>query len=146
LAQHFVLEGSIDSMMAKRTVLKQNISDKALDKGLETGQKLRLEELSQTYVAPTTEAVTPDQLTIDSSKLTSKQIDDIHLSLKMIAGLCDGARAVDGIGFNKFDTRLGRNLAEQARLTPKAAALGRKIVLKYHKQIPEEILESFKEL
>jgi SWI/SNF-related matrix-associated actin-dependent regulator 1 of chromatin subfamily A len=147
LCQHYVLEGSIDSMMAKRTVTKQNVADKALDKGLAVGQALKLEELSANYAEPVaTESVSPDQLTLDSQKLTSRQIDDIHLALKMIAGLCDGARAVDGIGFNKFDTRLGVNLAQQGRLTPKAAALGRKIVLKYKKQLPEEAISSFKEL
>lgn len=146
LAQHYVLEGSITAMMAKRTVLKQNISDRALDKGLEAGQALTLEELSPSYTPPSTEVITPDRLSLDAQKLNAGQIKAIHQALKMIAGMCDGAQSLDGAGFSKFDARLGRNLAEQERLTPKAAALGRTIAMKYHKQLPEEAMESFKEI
>lgn len=145
LVQHYVLTGSIDATMAKRTVHKQNIADRALDKGLEIGRSLTLEDLNPA-LGGATEDVTPDQLTIDAQKLTMPQVQNIHKTLQMIAGLCDGARAVDGMGFNKFDARLGRSLAEQPKLTAKAAALGRKIALKYHKQLPEELIDSFKEL
>jgi SWI/SNF-related matrix-associated actin-dependent regulator 1 of chromatin subfamily A len=147
LVQHYVLEGSIDALIAKKIVSKQNISDKALDKGLEVGNTLTLEELApNNYNEKSPELVTPDQITIDANKLNSKQINDIHKALQIISGMCDGAKSLDGHGFNKFDVRLGKNLAEQSRLTPKAAALGRKIVLKYRKQLEDYVIESFKEI
>jgi hypothetical protein len=61
-----------------------------------------------------------------------------------LAGLCDGAQAIDGMGFNKLDTNVGKSLAMSARLTAKQAALGRKIVLKYHRQLPADLVAVIK--
>ena len=47
----------------------------------------------------------------------------------------DYARATNGIGFNKFDGDIGHQLAERIFITPKQAALGKKILKKYHKQL-----------
>jgi hypothetical protein len=46
----------------------------------------------------------------------------------------DFAAEQNGIGFNKIDSGIGHSLAEQSFLTPKQAALGLKLVQKYHKQ------------
>jgi SWI/SNF-related matrix-associated actin-dependent regulator 1 of chromatin subfamily A len=148
LVQHYVLEGSIDSLMAKKIVYKQKIADKALDTGLEINNPIALDEINPAneVAVHTVDSITPDQLTIEAQKLNSKQISDIHNALKIIASMCDGARVIDGSGFNKIDTRLGKNLAEQTRLTPKAAALGRKIVLKYKRQLQPSLIQSFEEI
>jgi SWI/SNF-related matrix-associated actin-dependent regulator 1 of chromatin subfamily A len=145
LIQHVVLEGSMDSMMAKRIVKKQDIYDRTLDKGLEIGDRLTLEEMASPDIVKE-DNITPDQITLESNKLNFKQVEDIHEALRLLSSMCDGARSLDGTGFNKFDVRLGKNLANTDNLSAKAAALGRRIVLKYHKQLPEELLSSFKEL
>ena len=52
-----------------------------------------------------------------------------------IAARCDGANAIDGQGFNKIDTAIGKSLASVATLSPKQAALGKRITRKYAKQL-----------
>lgn len=58
----------------------------------------------------------------------------------MIAGVCNGARTWDGAGFNKMDTRIGKSLAEQRSLSPKQSLLGLRLVTRYRKQLPEELV------
>ena len=71
-------------------------------------------------------------------------IAQIHLGLQMLAGICDGARSQDDMGFNGIDTRVGKSLASWHSLTPKQAALGRKILMKYHRQLPDNINEGIR--
>ena len=53
---------------------------------------------------------------------------------------CDGARALDGTGFNRMDAYLGRQLSMCVELTPRQAALGRRILSKYRRQLGDEML------
>ena len=53
---------------------------------------------------------------------------------------CDGAHALDGTGFNRMDVYLGRQLSMCAELTPRQAALGRRILSKYRRQLGDEML------
>ena len=48
------------------------------------------------------------------------------------------------MGFNGIDTRVGKSLASWHSLTPKQAALGRKILMKYHRQLPDNINEGIR--
>src|SRR5690606_5245192 len=54
--------------------------------------------------------------------------------------LCDGAAAVDGQGWNKFDARIGRSFAEQLTegraLTYKQRKVVNRIIRKYKRQFP----------
>lgn len=59
----------------------------------------------------------------------------IHQGLKTLAASCDGARKVDGQGFNKFDSELGHRFAEKAELTVQEALVGAKMMTKYRTQI-----------
>ena len=52
-------------------------------------------------------------------------------AVRTIAGVCDGARAQDGVGFNGTDTRFGRWLANQEEWKLKWAIKAHKILLKY---------------
>jgi len=65
----------------------------------------------------------------------------IHQCLKLLAGCCDGARTLDGAGFNKLDTEFGRSLAQSPLLSQKQAEHGRKLVRKYHRQLPADLLK-----
>ena len=62
-------------------------------------------------------------------------VNMIHNGLKTLAARCDGARSVDGQGFNKFDSELGHRFADKSELTTQEALVGRGILTKYRTQI-----------
>ena len=134
LIQHLVLEGSIDAIMIREVVAKQAIIDKALDEESDLPK----------FVAPTKEkASTADtsrsKLDKAAGRISEEQSEAIHVGLRKLACLCDGARSIDGRGFNKIDARIGRSLAEETSLTRRQAALGQKLIQKYRRQlIPQE--------
>jgi SWI/SNF-related matrix-associated actin-dependent regulator of chromatin subfamily A-like protein 1 len=127
LVQHLVFDGSLDARMVKILVSKQAVADAALDKMPEP-------------VAPVAAAVKAssprrDKIEALALKLTAEKIAEIHSALRALAGMCDGARELDGSGFNKLDTRIGHELAGRATLSAKQAALGYMIANKYHRQV-----------
>ena len=133
LIQHLVLEGSIDANMAKAIVEKQAVIDAALDAPTDDA------EADEPIVA-TSDAVLPvnarrADLEKAAEKLTADEILEIHQNLKTLAARCDGANAIDGQGFNKIDTAIGKSLASAGTLSAKQAALGRRITRKYAKQL-----------
>ena len=91
---------------------------------------------------PTVEATETPRKKIEeaAAKLTPDQIEAIHTGLQALAAMCDGAREIDGMGFNKFDTMIGKSLAGAITLSPKQAALGQRLVRKYRRQLPEGTL------
>ena len=119
--------------MAKKIVGKQRVIDEALDKDI---PEFKLPTI------PTVEATETPRKKIEeaAAKLTPEQIVAIHMGLQELAAMCDGARQEDGMGFNKFDTIIGKSLAGAISLSPKQAALGQKLVRKYRRQLPEGIL------
>ena len=53
----------------------------------------------------------------------------------------DHAQWENGIGFSGLDTRIGNDLAARPFLSPKQAALGRKILTRYkNTQLPPELV------
>jgi SWI/SNF-related matrix-associated actin-dependent regulator 1 of chromatin subfamily A len=137
--QHLVLEGSLDATMAKTLIAKQSVIDKALDE--ETEQP----EYEPVQGSPAvTKTVRRSQLDAEAANFTDEMVAAVHEALQRLAGVCDGARLEDGCGFNRVDTRIGKDLASREKLTRKQAALGRKIVRKYHRQIGEELIEAMK--
>lgn len=129
LVQHIVLDGSLDVQLAQTIVRKQEIIEAALDGMTEMNIP----------VLPVVETESTTVTKKDMVELTSDQTLTIHNGLMIIAGICDGANALDGIGFNKFDSCIGKNLASKMFLTNRQAILGRKILIKYKRQLPEEI-------
>jgi ribonuclease HI len=55
--------------------------------------------------------------------------------LRYLASHCDGARDRDGIGFSKFDADFGHTLASKAFLSPRDVASGRRLLLRYQRQL-----------
>jgi hypothetical protein len=135
LVQHLVLEGSIDATMAKTIIEKQEIIDKALDEDLETTR-------SQPII-PVPEPIKLDrkELEEEAVKITDAQLKAAHIAIRLLAGYCDGARELDGMGFNKLDADIGKKLGLLQQLTPKQGVLAMKIARKYKRQIPEDIYE-----
>jgi SWI/SNF-related matrix-associated actin-dependent regulator 1 of chromatin subfamily A len=137
LVQHLVLEGSLDAKMARTIVEKQAVIDQALDK--------ETIEIPVTPVEPrergASELSTRDKIGEEASKMTPSRIAAVHSGLRILAGLDqDFASAKNDMGFSKIDVRIGHDLAERWELTPRQSALGAKLVNKYRRQLPPEIV------
>ena len=127
LVQHLVLEGSLDQRMAQALVEKQDIADKALDNPL---TKLEQQE-------PVTAIAVKDSTATIAKvvEFTPAQIKELLAKLRYLASVCDGALEIDGSGFNKFDTRFGKQLAAQQNLSQGQAAVAVKLCTKYRGQL-----------
>ena len=123
LVQHIVLDESLDARLAKTLVEKQRI----IDMGLDTEVALP--------AMPTVKlvTVTRTEITEVAPKFTQPQIDKVHAALRMLSAMCDNAKERDSVGFNKFDSHIGKMLAAMPTLTAKQAALGYKIARRYNK-------------
>lgn len=148
LVQHIVIDGSIDSTLAKRIVGKQNIIDKALnvnklnDHREEQANKLadvvnaakaeidRAKEISE-------EQVTRKGLHSQVPGISDEDKSAILKKLKYLASVCDYAVGVDGHGFNKFDAVFGHVLAAKNELTDQQAHAAMKMLQKYRGQFEE---------
>lgn len=141
LVQHLVLEGSIDSRMAKTLIAKQSVIDAALDTRLEDREvQIEIEPRKQRASSADT---TREMIAAEALLITDDQIAAIHSILCILAGLDqDHAAGKNDIGFNKIDSKIGHDLAGRRTLTPKQAALGRRIAKKYHRQIPVDLMEA----
>jgi len=89
---------------------------------------------------PLTPAPLPPPMAEAPDELSPAQVQAIHDCLHILAGHCDGARSLDGAGFNKMDTEFGHSLANAPGLTQKQAKAGLKLVTKYHRQLPADLL------
>jgi len=142
LVQHLVLEGSLDATMARTLVEKQAVIDQALDN--ETTDS-RVDDIPLFPIRAATEQTTIQAIQQEANKLNGEQIDAISQGLRFLVSL-DGDRAAERNerGFNKVDSCIGHSLALVEALTPKQAALGQKIVLKYHRQLGDEIIRAIR--
>ncbi len=144
LVQHLVLEDSLDAHMAKVIVRKQEVIEKALDKEaiaaprekkslVTMSNPSKESSIEKAYKAPPKKNLTSAPTWYSSS--------DVLEALKILAERCDGARSLDGNGFNKFDTQFGKDLASRNFLTPGQVEAGFKLVRKYRKQLPDRVQE-----
>ncbi len=75
-------------------------------------------------------------------QIPPETIAAIHRCLRILAGTCDHARRIDGAGFNKMDAEFGHSLADAHALSPKQAVHGQKLIRKYHRQLPADLLQA----
>lgn len=127
LVQHLVFDGSIDARMAHFIIAKQAVIDAALDKGLRVP-------------TPVSEPVVSTVKPVAENTMSAEQVEAVHTAVKLLAGMCDGAYTLDGAGFNRLDTSFGHSLANQSSLSPKQASAAKKMLAKYHRQIPAELM------
>jgi hypothetical protein len=141
LVQHLVLEGSLSARMSKVLIEKQEIIDLALDRK----EELPPEPATPSRERAATESTTRSKLAQIAETLTKEQIEAIHTGLKIIAGYdADYAQEQNGMGYSKMDVAIGHSLAESYSLTPRQAALGQKLVNKYRRQLPAELVAEAK--
>ena len=138
LVQHLVLEGSLDARMVKTVIAKQEIADAALDKAF------AMLEVQEPVTKAGADLPGRAQIARDAETLTAEMVAAVHRGLQILAGVCDGAFQRDGCGFNGCDARIGHSLAGQAHLSNRQAALGRRILMKYSRQLPGEVMAIIK--
>jgi SWI/SNF-related matrix-associated actin-dependent regulator 1 of chromatin subfamily A len=134
LVKHLVLNGSIDAKMAKTHVRKQHVADAALDEVVAAQARSEVSAPVRKTTQPTFA-----QLTKEAEGLAPEVVEAVHTGLRMLAGVCDGAQMKDDMGFNGCDARIGHSLAMCQSLSPRQAVVGRRILWKYHRQLPENI-------
>jgi len=135
LVQHLVLEGSLDAEIARRLVEKQAVIDRALDR---PGEAAAIEPGWGTLISigdASTRRDSRAEIEEQAENISAHEIEAIHAQLRMLAGMCDGAQRLDGAGFSRYDAPTGHRLAALPTLTPRQAALGRRMVCTYRAQL-----------
>lgn len=136
MVYHLVLDGSLDSKMARTLIQKQEVADLALDREIER------EAVTPMKDRAATETATRKAIADVAAGMTPERIAAIHEGLRILAGYdADHARELNGMGYSKLDVRIGHSLAETCGLSPKQAALGAKLVNKYRRQLPADLVE-----
>ena len=140
LVQHLVLEGSLDARMAQVLVEKQRVADAALNAvgSAEKAGQLEL-PIAPLPEQPATRDAGKAAIAKAAKRLTPELSATITQGLQMLAGMCDGARQLDGSGFNKIDSMIGHELAAKQTLSPKQVAFAALLCRKYKRQLPEEV-------
>ena len=137
-----VVNGTLDAQMAKTCLEKADLADRALDAEM-------AEEIRQVPTLARHESLARKQDYEVPVSVSKEQAEAIQRHLANLVSVCDGARKIDGAGFNKIDAIIGRKLASLPFLTPRQTILGAKLVLRYRRQlgdkaanIAQEILEN----
>ena len=121
--------------MAKTLVAKQSVIDAALDVKFDPS-KIKTEE----PIIPDTQKVerlrnTKVEIEREAKNLKPEEIDLVHTALARLSAVCNFASSYDYAGFNKVDARIGHDLSDRPFLSAKQAALGKRIIRKYRKQL-----------
>lgn len=136
LVQHLVLEGSLDEVMARALVAKQDIADRALDDPI---AKREAEEPVEVVTVKTAKNEDPAARSVSTDKaqrvFTPEEIERFQAGLRILAGMCDGAQKQDGHGFNKMDAAFGHALARLDTLSQRQAAVAGRLCRKYKRQL-----------
>lgn len=134
LVQHLVLDGTIDARMAQILVDKQTVLDAALDNEIPT-EEIDLSGIEALIASEKRSTAAKKRAQAD---MTPEQIAAIHVNLRALAGVCDGAAARDRMGFNRLDARFGRDLAVRDSLSPGQALAARAMMIKYRGQLGDD--------
>jgi SWI/SNF-related matrix-associated actin-dependent regulator 1 of chromatin subfamily A len=153
LVSYLVLEGSLDAHIMRVNISKMNIIHRAMDEELDPL------DTSTELPPPTVDISTPagakptagtkdpfERLAQEAKTISFQACAWILGGLRHLSAFCDGAQAIDGAGFNKMDSHIGKSLAACARLSPKQAALGARLCRKYKRQLGTEFINKMTEL
>ena len=135
LVQHLVFDESLDARMVSRRLAKEDVIDLALNRAPQDA----LSPENPAGLDWTTLATTPERPAPET--LSAAQVAAVQRGLRLLAGLdWDHATLQNDVGFNGLDNAIGHDLAERHTLTVRQAALGRKILRKYHRQLGVDLL------
>lgn len=137
LVQHLVWQGSLDARMVELIVEKQGTADAALD----TQHEDRVVKAERQAAEAKEEAArrAASRPAAPQSSRPAQELADLLQGLQILAGVCDGAKKQDEVGFNGTDTGWGRAVARCAGLSERQAAVAKKILRKYHRQLPADL-------
>ena len=74
--------------------------------------------------------------------MATQRREAVLLCLQLLSSNCDGAVELDGSGFSKSDTGIGKRLARKDVLTSEQAELGLKLIRIHQNQLPYDLLVS----
>ncbi len=138
LAQHLVFDESLDARMAHYLIEKQALADLLLDASTSVEADLEAPVMEKSGVkTDATVAPLPKKYPVasETERVLAKQ------AMQLLAGLCDGAQKIDGAGFSKIDTKLGKSLAHQTYpFTDGQVFLAKRLAKIYRKQLPEALV------
>ena len=134
-----VVDGTIDARMAKVCVEKADLAEAVLDAEL---KKQMLEDPPP--VVKDWKPLVTSRKEVEGLALlvNDEQRRAVLLGLGILAGNCDGAHRIDGAGFNKMDAAIGRQLSELPRLSDRQTVLGARLVNRYRKQLPQDLVNA----
>ena len=139
LCSYLVLEGSLDAHMSRTIVDKLNVIDSCLDRITDWA------EADVEDVEPVTKVrLTFERVAAEARLVSDRCVELVHQGMKMLAGVCDGACKLDDVGFSAVDVRIGHALAHRTSITQKQAALGWRILTKYHRQLGDAFIAELK--
>ena len=136
LVQHLVFDGTIDDRLLGTLVAKQKVIDRVLDRVPEATTTTDDHQATAPEARPPRGEATPT-----TAPLSATQAAAVLAALRYLAGHdADRAAQLNGVGFSRYDTDFGHELATRRELTPRQAAAGRKLALRYRRQLPEQLL------
>lgn len=141
LVKYFVLNNSIEARMAHFLVSKTEVIEAGLDREVTQHEMPAVGDFKNSNQIQRTNKKTQQVETIEIN-ITQDQMHAILAALRFLAERCDGALAINGQGFNKFDSPIGKRLANLISLTPKQAYAGQKLVTKYQGQLPLTMVQA----
>lgn len=165
LIQYCVFQGSLDARQAQTLIYKEDIAHAALDKVfdisedlpavLPSGREIELPEKMEASGPKSSWGpleslgnITGGQKNLSKNTgpelssgpvLSDADCRDVLIAVRTLAGVCDGAFAKDGAGFNLVDATFGHSLACRESLSPNAARAALKMLKKYRGQLNGQI-------
>ena len=142
LAQYIVVQDSLEAYMVNTFIEKQQTIEQVM-KPDQISNDLDIRELVNSFKDEEAERIEAELGLAEAPKyVESEKAEPVLKALQIIASAdADHATAENGMGFNKLDTSIGHSFAEKTHLTIKQYEIAKKILKKYHKQIPEELME-----
>lgn len=127
LAQHLVLEGSLDAKMARIVIEKQELIEAALDT-----EAMAKDEAVVASIA-STDGVSRSYITATAATLTPGQCVAIHRAVKIIA---------TDPSLSQIDQGIANAIAPLTFIDMRQAALGLHLVQKYQRSLPQSLRDA----
>ena len=142
LTQYIVVQDSLEAYMVNTFIEKQQTIDQVMQPD-QIKNDIDMQELVNSFKEEEEEKIEAALgLSEGPDYIESEKAEPVLKALKILADMDgDYAKAQNSAGFNKTDTSIGHSFAEKTHLTTKQYEIAKKILKKYHRQIPEELME-----
>ena len=142
LAQYIVVQDSLEAYMVNTFIEKQQTIEQVM-KPDQISSDLDIQELVNSFKTEEEEKIEAELGLSEGPKyVEDEKAQPVLQALRLLSDMDgDYAQTKNGAGFNKTDTSIGHSFAEKTHLTIKQYEITKKILKKYHKQIPEELMD-----